>query len=282
MCPPATAAEPVRVGAKVPGVSVVIPTFRREALLVEAIASALAQGEVDLEVVVVDDSPEGSARSAVERVGDPRLRYFHRGQSSGGRPALVRNDGVARSAGRNVLFLDDDDVLTVGALGALSRALDGSRVGVAFGAIEPVGACPEEVERERAYFRRAAAAARSARGRLGMVRRLLFEPALLVCSACMVRRACLEPLGGFDPTLEVCEDTEFFTRAIRAFGCVFLPQTVIHYRVGGAKLSTAQASDGRFERAYRIFHGKYRERQGALEFYALKLGALVARSWARH
>ena len=281
--PPGVApAEPDRVGAPVPDVSVVIPTFRRERLLLETIASALAQGGVALEVLVVDDSPEGSARPAVEAVADPRLRYLHRAQPSGGRPALVRNEGAARCAARNVQFLDDDDLLMAGALSALSRALDGSRAGVAFGAVEPFGASPDEVERERAYFARAAAAAQSARGRLGMVRRLLFEPALLVCSACMVRRTCLDPLGGFDATLEVCEDTDFFTRAIRAFGCVYLPRTVLRYRVGGAKLSTTSASDGRFDRSYRILHGKYREQHGALEFYALKAGARVARAVGRH
>ena len=42
-------------------VSVVIPTFRRPALLREAIASVRAQSGVAVELIVVDDSPEGSA-----------------------------------------------------------------------------------------------------------------------------------------------------------------------------------------------------------------------------
>jgi glycosyltransferase involved in cell wall biosynthesis len=40
-------------------VSVVIPTFRRRALLLEAILSVLRQPQVSIEIIVADDSPEG-------------------------------------------------------------------------------------------------------------------------------------------------------------------------------------------------------------------------------
>jgi glycosyltransferase involved in cell wall biosynthesis len=75
-------------------VSVIIPTFHREKQLLEAIGSAQRQGGVTLEIIVVDDSPDASARDAVAALGDSRVRYVLRPQPSGGRPALVRNDGA--------------------------------------------------------------------------------------------------------------------------------------------------------------------------------------------
>jgi len=61
-----------------PDLSVVIPTFRRERQLVEAIASALRQPKVSVEVIVIDDSADGSAEAAVaslaqaaQRLGQP-------------------------------------------------------------------------------------------------------------------------------------------------------------------------------------------------------------------
>lgn len=74
-------------------ISVIIPTFRRPALLREAIASALAQEGVSVEIVVVDDSPERSAREGVEGLNDPRVTYIQNDPPSGGKPALVRNAG---------------------------------------------------------------------------------------------------------------------------------------------------------------------------------------------
>lgn len=55
-------------------VSVVIPTSRRERQVLAAVASALAQTGVGVEVVVVDDSPEGSARAPIATLTGRRLR----------------------------------------------------------------------------------------------------------------------------------------------------------------------------------------------------------------
>src|SRR5260221_10766659 len=107
-----------------PDVSVIVPTFRRPVQLKEAIASALAQSEVSLEVIVVDDSPEGSARAAVEGLGDARVRYLKHEPPSGGVPGRVRNAGWPLAQGRFVQFLDDDDRVAEGAHQAMVEALE--------------------------------------------------------------------------------------------------------------------------------------------------------------
>lgn len=93
-----------------PEVSVVIPTRDRWHLLsTRALPSALAQDDVEHEVVVVDD---GSIQPAdVElpaRGDDPRLRIVRRERSEG--MAAARNAGIVTARGEWVAFLDDDDV----------------------------------------------------------------------------------------------------------------------------------------------------------------------------
>src|SRR5262245_31581018 len=123
-----------------PDVSVVVPTYRREKLVLEAVRSALAQSGVGVEVIVLDDTEEGTARAGIEELCDPRVRYVKRRTPSGGKPALVRNDGIALAQGRYLHFLDDDDRLANGALVALAEALDRRRrKGVAVGVVEPFG-----------------------------------------------------------------------------------------------------------------------------------------------
>src|SRR5258706_11705085 len=97
-------------------VSVIIPTSRLEDLVVHAITSALAQRRVSVEVIVLDDSAEGTASASVASVDDPRVRYVRRAIPSRGRPAVVRNEGIAIARGRYLHFLDDDDHLFDGAL----------------------------------------------------------------------------------------------------------------------------------------------------------------------
>lgn len=261
-----------------PDVSVIVPTFRREAALVRAVESGLAQDGVAVEVIVVDDSPEGSARAAVESL-DSRVRYVHRDEPSGGRPALVRADGARLARGRYLLFLDDDDVLEPGALGALANALDERRTlatppGVAFGVVTPVADDPAVLAHERRYFDVAAERARHRRTRYGLAAALLFHDSLLVCSACMIRRDLAERVR-WDPEIAYCEDGDFFLRAIRADGFVFVDRPVLRYRAGESSLMhTALRRRDAMRASYARIHEKYRRAHGPFEFWALRAAAL--------
>src|ERR1700759_5612792 len=94
--------------------SVVIPTCRRIKELPEAIQSVLGQANVTVEVIVVDDCPDGSARQLVEGFHDPRITYLKNGEATGGIPSIVRNAGWPLASGRYVHFLDDDDIVPEG------------------------------------------------------------------------------------------------------------------------------------------------------------------------
>lgn len=98
-------------------VLVVIPTFKRPAGLIRAVASALAQKSEDLLVIVVDDGgglpelPDDSRLLAVS---------LRRNTATLG---LVRNVGIDLADSEFIAFLDDDNVWTpehlATALGAL-------------------------------------------------------------------------------------------------------------------------------------------------------------------
>jgi GT2 family glycosyltransferase len=259
--------------SSVPDVSVITPTFRREKLVVEAVRSALAQEGVSVESLVLDDSPDGSARAAVEAIGDPRVRYLKREVPSGGKPALVRNEAVRLARGRYVHFLDDDDRLAEGALAAMVQALDARPDrGVAIGWVVPFGDDPRSLEEKRVYFERAARIAARQPSSLLTVATILFRGTLMVNSACMIRREHVEPLGGFDSTIPVYEDVDFYMRATRRYGHVYVNRPVLHYRTGAPSLMhDLKGDNAKVEESYGIIHRKYRQQHGALEFLALKV-----------
>lgn len=103
-------------------VSVVIPNHNRGDLLGSAIASALAQRGVELEVLVCDDGSTDGSAGVVEAFDDPRVRWLP-GPASGG-PATPRNRGIAAAAGEWVAFLDSDDTWREGKLEAQLRLLE--------------------------------------------------------------------------------------------------------------------------------------------------------------
>lgn len=256
-------------------ISVIIPTFRRPDMLREAVRSALAQDGPAVEVVVVDDSPEGSARAVVATEGDPRVTYFKAEPPSGGRPAWVRNLGWPRSRGRHLHFLDDDDRVAPGAYRAALDAFSRTDAGLVFGRVEVFGDDGAAVRREQEGFDRAARCARRY-GRIGSRRLLVahefFCPTLFVNSACLVRRDHLEAVGGYDPALPVIEDLDFIIRTIRSGGFAFIERTVLQYRITpGSLMSAHREGSAVVSEACRAMYARYKAERGPLEFLVLKL-----------
>ena len=93
-----------------PLISVVIPTHRRFALLMNrSLPSALAQSYRNFEVVVVVDGPDPETVSALTELArhDSRVRPVFLPSNLGGSDA--RNAGVQAAGGEWIAFLDDDD-----------------------------------------------------------------------------------------------------------------------------------------------------------------------------
>lgn len=258
--------------------SCVIPTFRRPVELLEAVNSVLSQEGVSVEVIVVDDSPEKSAREAIEGFGDPRVRYVAMDTPTGGAPGKVRNHGWPLATGAFLHFLDDDDLIPKGhyawAKEAFARRPD---VGVVFGRVQPFGTDDAKLEHEFRYF---ADAARSARmcerlGKLAFAARQFFGATMLVCSAVLIRRECCQALNGFDGEIRLVEDVEFYARAFRKFGAHFDNRVVLHYRIGPS-LMHSRISDEAIVKSYQRAHARYQAEYGRVDFLALKVLARSA------
>ena len=90
-----------------PAVSYCLATYKRPEFLRKTLASILAQTGGNLEVVVSDNDPEGSAQAVVAECNDGRIRYARNERNVG----MVRNfnNALAHATGRYVVFITDDD-----------------------------------------------------------------------------------------------------------------------------------------------------------------------------
>lgn len=202
-------------------VSLVIPTFRREALLVGTLRCALAQDVPDAQIMVVDQTPvhepptreflaAHAERLEVVQLSEPGL-------------ARARNEGLARARGEVVVFVDDD---TEFAPDFLSRHLAAHGAGadlVAGRVIPPDRAvAPKPVWVDR-LLRFSGGMSCDRPGPTNVVEGCNFS----------VGRRALAALGGFDEGftgVSVREDADFGLRAHRAgFRVVFEPTaSVVH------------------------------------------------------
>jgi glycosyltransferase involved in cell wall biosynthesis len=286
---------------------VIIPTFRREEYLRQALQSVVTQQDITVTVIVVDDSPEQSAESVVKEFSDRQVFYLKNSRPTGGNPSIVRNLGMSYARanqirGDFVHFLDDDDIVPEGLYLASKKAfLAHPNIGVVFGHIEPFGdpLGERQLARERRFFAEAARCARacyriagrwpvkaqqSALTQLLLTTQMMFGRSLLVCSSALLRSDCFDKVLGFDQGILLCEDSEFYARAIRCCGALFLDRPSLRFRISGRSLmhTTEMSTSARAEEELKVVEGirrkqaKLRHELG-LRFYAWKAFARIIR-----
>lgn len=197
----------------VPTVSVVIPTYNRRALLLEALASVFAQTYPDYEIIVVDNESTDGSREALTPFLD-RIRYFPQAPSV----AIARNRGIREAKAPYVGFLDSDDLWEPDFLAITVRHLkENPKMGMICTASQDI---PEGSRRRRIRKRVL----------VGDLFPLLFRQTLVNASAVVVRRECFEKVGYFDEKLATAEDYDMWLRLSSAFPIMFLNTPLVRRR----------------------------------------------------
>lgn len=96
-----------------PKVTVIIPTYKRTVeFLSRAVLSVANQTYDNIEIIVIDDSPESyehrnDIKDYMNSVSSERIQYYQNEKNMGG--SLARNRGISLAHGSFISFLDDDD-----------------------------------------------------------------------------------------------------------------------------------------------------------------------------
>ncbi len=185
-------------------ISVIIPTFNRAKLVVDAVRSVLDQKEVPekVEVIVVDDGSTDDTEQTLAKV-DGEIEYIRREHSG---VSAARNLGISISRGEWIAFLDSDDLWLPGKL----------REQMKFFAAHPdIFLC----QTEEIWIRNGKRInPRKYHGKpSGDCFPLLLERCLVSPSAVVVHRGLFDFAGLFDESLPACEDYDLWLR----IGCRF-------------------------------------------------------------
>ncbi len=105
-----------------PLVSICTPTYNRPDFLERALRSCLAQTYKNFELIVTDNSTNDLSEKMIERLADPRIRYFKNPKNLG--PCGNTNRATSLVQGKYVKFLMDDDLLKPRCLELMVDALE--------------------------------------------------------------------------------------------------------------------------------------------------------------
>lgn len=101
--------------------TIVVPVYNRAGLVGRCLRSCLSQAGENVEILVVDDASSDGTADAVRAFAHPRLRLFVQDRNKG--VCAARGRGVSEARGKWIAFVDSDDELLDGAVGALLAAI---------------------------------------------------------------------------------------------------------------------------------------------------------------
>ncbi|CAN5719624.1 MAG: glycosyltransferase family 2 protein [Pyrinomonadaceae bacterium] len=218
-----------------PAISVVIPTFNRAVLAVQAVQSVFAQTFSPYEVIVVDDGSTDNTNEVLAAFkGAPNFRYHY--QPNSGR-STARNQGFSLAQGDFILFLDSDDLLFPDALAQLYGAAQNSAAGMIVGQVQFADEQLKELwllKPSRETF---------GRGQLTYPS-LITGRYFLLPGAVLLRREVLRKVAGFDRTLEPCEDYDFYLRIALICELTCIEGKVLQYRMHGGNTDMTEIYEG--------------------------------------
>ena len=236
-----------------PLVSVIIPTYNREKIITKAIDSVFAQTYEDFEIVVLDDGSQDNTRAVVEAYG-PKVHYFYQDNKG---IAGARNAGMHQAAGDYIAFLDSDDYWLPRKLQRqMALFLDHPEYGMV--------ACQcGSVQIDGAYREK------NRPGKSGWILYDLFNKNFIRTSSAVVKRACLEKVGGFDETLREGEEYDYWLRIAAEFAIGFINEPLTVYVDNTDGMSTDSLT-GRLHRL-KVLEKKYLKKKIPPQMYRRRI-----------
>lgn len=232
-------------GDEPPVVSVVLPTYNRYRSVVEAVRSI---DYASSEVIVVDDGSEPPVEPYLAEHGLTNLtvvRQPNRGVSS------ARNTGMQRAKGQYIAFLDSDDYFVPGKLQEVIDLLEKlPELDFAFHDIGRFSNVDPEMKSEfsKLHSDIYPAMRNSAEKTEPVGDRAYVLPALEVFrnltsgtpifpSSVVLRRRVIESIAPWSENYSICEDMEYFSRALLQTDALYIDKALTQMGIGDANLS---------------------------------------------
>jgi len=234
-----------------PLISCIVPVFNGERYLSEAVDSLLAQTYKSVEIIVVDDGSTDRTPQIVESFGK-QIRSLR--QVNGG-PAAARNSGVRIARGDFIAFLDADDLWHPEKLARQINCLE----------VRP------EIDLCVTYLQNFWSPEFKAQA-VHFVNHPLAKPmpGYFSLQTLCVRRNVFDAIGLFNTELRVCEDVEWFLRAVERRKVILVSQDILTYRrLHESNISRTPAVQRILEQVVRASSSRSRCIQDAL-FQAVK------------
>jgi glycosyltransferase involved in cell wall biosynthesis len=231
------------VAANEPMFTVVLPTYNRAAVVMDAVLSVLSQTYTDFELIIVDDQSTDDTKAVLGQITDPRVAVVTNNRTKG--EAGARNTGVLGARGQWVCQIDSDDLWPDDMLARFADAIAGAPadVGIVYGSLGNLDTRTGQVT----GIRRAKMS--------GFVHQQFLEDHFICHCAAALKTSALWEIGGYDEMFRQKTDSDLLLRMTEHYAVLPVPDLVYLYRIGGSDQVTANRSE--FLAAYEQYMRKH-------------------------
>ncbi len=212
-------------------VSVIIPTYNRADLVVEALESVSRQTRAADEILVIDDGSTDDTRNRIETtVPSKRIRVIEQPRQG---VSAARNRGIRESSGEWLAFLDSDDLWK-------PEKLEKQLWSLARAPHYRICYTDEEWRKNGQW--------KNQKKKHQKVSGHIYTRCLPLCiispSSVVIHRTVFDRIGLFDQSLPACEDYEMWLRLTHQYPVLFLSERLIVKRAGSwTQLSNQHSLD---------------------------------------
>ncbi len=214
-----------------PLVSAIITTHNRETeTVLRAVRSVLAQTYPNIELIVVDDSsPSFEGRAEVEqsvRRLCESVVYLKHEECKGA--CAARNTGLSHAKGHYVGFLDDDDEWMPAKTEKQLKGFTDDKIALVYSQIIYVN--DEENKANTAHSKLESGY---------IFKKLLRRNMIGSTSNPLLKKECVEAVGGFDVLMESCQDYDLWLRLTMRYPVNYIDAALSKYHLhSGSRITT--------------------------------------------
>lgn len=206
-------------------VSIVITTYkRRVSQISKAIYSVLNQTYQNIELIIVDDSPNSykyrnEVATFCKGLNDNRAKYVQHKTNMGA--CAARNTGLKLASGKYIAFLDDDDEYLPDRIEKGIKLFNDS-VNLVFNNSNVIRVGEKKLQK---------AFDRSTQYRGNVYEQILGNNFIGSTSVAILKRNALIEIGGFDPEMEASQDWDVWIRICKHGEVNYSDDALINYYI---------------------------------------------------
>lgn len=251
-------------------VSAIITTYKREpAIVCRAVNSILGQTYKNIEIIIVDDSPDSyplrnQVQEAVMQIA-PEAKYIFHETNQGA--CVARNTGLSAASGQFVAYLDDDDEWMPDKIQKQIAVMAQEKTALVY--------CGHVFCNENSMFHKTILP-KLVKG--DVYEALLKENFIGSTSFPLIRTTAIREVGGFDVLMESAQDYDVWLRLAERYDVDYVadPLVIYHIHEGEQITKNYRKKISGLERINQKYRGALQKKPQAYGTRLVKLAPMYA------